>query len=507
MRTGMRNNEAGFGLVIVLILLALGSLLIAPVLRLTFTTLQAKQINTDILDDQYARDGAAEFGIWQLIYGGATTFLTDTDECPDNICTYDVVLNGISTTVTIRMRTELGTYQVPGAEDNKVRPTQTVICAINGSNFVDDCDDPDDRLPVQSGMVAKYTVSLEQVSPALTDTILAIYSELPKGFRFIPGSVTSPDGSFPEMLPEVLNLFPEDIRGGGEEILKWDLSSKNVMFEQGEIKIFTFNVAIDNKQDRYCNDIFVKMSSPPHEQSGKTAIIVVGGSAPDGCDGGGVKVEKFVDNQVAPPNVTTIFTYLINVENLDNTPRHMDSIKDVLPQGGFAYCSTTNPPTVGTCDDPMIKIVDAPFDPQTDSFTDTSAPYATFADPVETLNNGRWELFWDGPGGAGWNISAAGNSGDTFIMRFQAYVTPTESGSYFNEVFTDVDCSAPNALTTSPDDVTTSEDYCASYSWPTGGTLVPMYDVNSEADRTSGQGNVIVGGSGTTLESWHVDDL
>ena len=116
-KTGVRSNEAGFGLVLVLILLALGSLLIAPVLRLTYTTLQAKQISTDILDDQYARDGAAEFGIWQLIYGGATVFLNTNDaaNCDNNECTYEVVLNGSTSTVTLRMRTELGTYQVPGS--------------------------------------------------------------------------------------------------------------------------------------------------------------------------------------------------------------------------------------------------------------------------------------------------------------------------------------------------------------------------------------------------------
>ena len=90
-------------------------------------------------------------------------------------------------------------------------------------------------------------------------------------------------------------------------------------------------------------------------------------------------------------------------------------------------------------------------------------------------------------------------------MRFQTSVTLEVSGSYYNEVFADVDCAAPQILIA--EGVTTAQDYCASYSWPTAGTLVPMYDVNSAAERTSGQGNISVGVGTTSLESWHVDDL
>lgn len=72
----MSTGQHGFALLLVLILIAAGSLLLTPSLQLATSSLKAKQIRTTILQEQYARDGAAEYGIWQLIHGGATSRLT-----------------------------------------------------------------------------------------------------------------------------------------------------------------------------------------------------------------------------------------------------------------------------------------------------------------------------------------------------------------------------------------------------------------------------------------------
>lgn len=72
-----------------------------------------------------------------------------------------------------------------------------------------------------AGMVARYTVSLEQVSPDTTVGLTAIYDELPKGFALIPGSVVSQDGS----LPEIESITPENIGSPPGEIWKWQFSS------------------------------------------------------------------------------------------------------------------------------------------------------------------------------------------------------------------------------------------------------------------------------------------
>lgn len=88
------------------------------------------------------------------------------------------------------------------------------------------------------------------------------------------------------------------------------------------------------------------------------------------------------------------------------------------------------------------------------------------------------------------------------IIRFQAYVTPEASGSYYNEVFVDTDCVAPGPLKT--EGVTTDQEYCASYSWPSGGMVVPAYDVRADSGSTTGQGNVALGDGTGSLDSWTI---
>jgi hypothetical protein len=159
----------------------------------------------------------------------------------------------------------------------------------------------------------------------------------------------------------------------------------------------------------------------------------------------------------------------------------------------------------------MYKAADDPFDPATGDFADING-FTTLDDPVQTYLAGdeRWELFFDGPG-AGWNLAGAGQAGDNLIFRIQAWVIPTLSGSYYNEFFVDIGsgCVAPTALSNPPESVITDAEYCASYSWPSGGTIVPTYDVKSDVGATTGQGNVDIDWSGGTgsaqLNSWHIN--
>ena len=120
----MKTGERGYALVLVLILLALGTTMVIPTLQLAFASLRAKQINTSIFVEQYARDGAAEYAVWKLMWGGTTDLLT-VDNYEENST---VTLNGIVVDLVIRMRTTLGTTGVAGAEDNRVRVTKTVVC-------------------------------------------------------------------------------------------------------------------------------------------------------------------------------------------------------------------------------------------------------------------------------------------------------------------------------------------------------------------------------------------
>ena len=147
-----------------------------------------------------------------------------------------------------------------------------------------------------------------------------------------------------------------------------------------------------------------------------------------------------------------------------------------------------------------------PFDPATDFFTSTAGFTTISQDPTQTLTSTRWELFWDDGTDVTQGLDKADDPFDTFIMRFQVHATLAASGSYYNEVFIDLDCSVPSPLLT--EGVTTASDYCSPYSWPSGGSIVPAYDTQTVGDTTIGQGNMSLGsGAGDSgLESWHVEN-
>lgn len=215
-------------------------------------------------------------------------------------------------------------------------------------------------------------------------------------------------------------------------------------------------------------------------------------------------MSKYVNQPLALPGITTIFTYIVNVENIEKNTQHLEGLKDVLPQGGFLFCNgTTQGDPLQSCDAPMYKLVADNADPSIpNTFTDTIG-FTSLADPALTYNAvaDRWELIWDD----GWGMTQAGMSQDTLIMRFQAEFTPIASGSFYNEIFVDVSCSVPSVLKTAPNDVSSQADYCASYSWPSGGSLVPTNDVRSETDSSNGWGNITVGSGSGRLESWYVE--
>ena len=99
------SGEKGYVLTAVWIFLVVGALMLIPALRLAYSTLNIKQLRTLTLQDQYARDGAAEHALWKLEYGGGTAELTEATQTIE----YTIVLNGISTDVVIQLRAELNT--------------------------------------------------------------------------------------------------------------------------------------------------------------------------------------------------------------------------------------------------------------------------------------------------------------------------------------------------------------------------------------------------------------
>ena len=170
----MRTGERGYMLVMVLIVLAVGSTSIIPVMNLVQTGLTSNRIQTTQLDVQYAGDGGAEFAIWQLLYGDATEQLTaDGEEV-----LYTISLNGIETVVVIRLNGASSQLaSLAGAEDNRTRPYATVECARDGDGVYD--DDCPSLPPTTSGMLARYTVSFDHYSPDATVGLPSVYHHLP----------------------------------------------------------------------------------------------------------------------------------------------------------------------------------------------------------------------------------------------------------------------------------------------------------------------------------------
>ena len=152
--TDVRQNEEGLITLLTLMLLTMGTFFLVPGIGMANTALTSKGIQSGLLAEQYARDAGTEFAVWNLIYGAASSTLSEQNPQVE----YIVNLNG----ETLAWHAEQGSLLVPAAEDDKIRPSSTVVCDIDHDGFDDDCL----ALPKNFiGMVARYTIFLEQVSP------------------------------------------------------------------------------------------------------------------------------------------------------------------------------------------------------------------------------------------------------------------------------------------------------------------------------------------------------
>jgi len=100
------RNAEGQALPMVLILMAVGGLIIAPLLSYTSSGLKTGQVYEEISDEFYAADGGVEDGLWQIKYDNLEDLFssyevydyTTTYEYPD---TYPVEINDIDVDVSI----------------------------------------------------------------------------------------------------------------------------------------------------------------------------------------------------------------------------------------------------------------------------------------------------------------------------------------------------------------------------------------------------------------------
>ncbi|MFQ5861049.1 MAG: hypothetical protein ACE5IG_05825, partial [Dehalococcoidia bacterium] len=178
------QGERGQAFILVLILLALGSTLIAPSISLGITALQSGQIHTELLEEQYAAEGALQAVMWQLLYD--PSFLEQvTGDGGGTLPT--VTLNGVDVTATIGVKTPPRLSGVGLAKNYQVKPTKTVC-----PNGVDDGPDDPCPEPVAPGIPTTFTyiITLERLEPDDTvfDRVDKVKDGLPLGLTYVPNS-------------------------------------------------------------------------------------------------------------------------------------------------------------------------------------------------------------------------------------------------------------------------------------------------------------------------------
>ncbi|MFC2033834.1 hypothetical protein ACFLTT_00315 [Chloroflexota bacterium] len=452
----MRKRQAGYSLVMVLIVLAIGAMLVVPSLYLTSTSTKNNQIVNRQVKSMYAADAAQEYIMWKLKYNNlGSLFSYDGQTYYDS---FDCC--GIPVNITIVMRATESVGGICLSQDDVIKPDSSV--------------DPD-TVPVSSDYkYFTYIIRLEQIGANTTQGLDAVYDIISDGFDRVSTSYENGssyirvDGGEWESIPD-----PDWDWDQSNYVLRWPASGS---FES-PIRDFTVDQVKELKftvygklpsTGVYCNWVALK---PWNTLSGASAPVFVGNVSDNTCSEGMLHVDKNADPEVIQPGVETLVEYTINITNMDTNTRQISEVVDYLPPE-FFYVS----PTSGISTD----------DPQ------TSYEYICGADR-QVL---RWEEAEITNGSIG--------SGDTSTLTFFAQTTKDVSGTYYNEAlaFTDTDQSFNRVMTNIG---IPSERIDAGYSWNSGTVIVPAYDSQTETDLITINANLSLILGGITIHSWQLE--
>ena len=452
----MRKRETGHAFILVLIILAIGSLSVVPALKLTGTSLKSSQIVTREVEAMYAADGAQEYVLWKLLYDGlGANFTYDGDNV-----TFQCDVCGKEVDILLIMRATTSEGGLVLATDDVVRPTKTVT---------------PDTVPDGNSRTYTYTIRLEQISDNNTQGLDAVYDILPKSFDlgdYLAGSsyLRVEGGEWENIADPLIEVEANQVR------LRWPASGNFTSpirdFEVRQVKELKFQVTgtlLANKV--HCNWAVLK---PWDTVSGPQAPINVGSPANPGVcsEDGLLTVAKTSDPQIIQPGVVADVKYTINITNLDGFTHSIEEITDYLP-AGFTY-------------------------------TDNSTSGLTTLNPQQSLENlngvDRWKLTWAAP-----ELPPAGHisiaSDETLTLTFWITTTKDVSGSYYNEVEVLSDVPVPKIFS----DIGVFEgDYFISYSWNTGAVIVPAYDSQADADQVLIDANMALILGGIAITSWQI---
>jgi hypothetical protein len=93
-----RVSQRGQALVIVLAVMAVGTVAIAPFMGLASTTLLGAGVYTETINDRYACDAGAEHAMWNLVWGNLASLIPN----PGNSTSYNLAesVNGVIPQIT-----------------------------------------------------------------------------------------------------------------------------------------------------------------------------------------------------------------------------------------------------------------------------------------------------------------------------------------------------------------------------------------------------------------------
>lgn len=428
-----RKGQTGQGLLLALILLAIGALVVVPALTLTTTSLKNSQLIGGRARSLYAVDAAQEFVMWKLLIPGyISTFTYDGQS--DNF-TVDVCGQPVKVSVVMRA---IATWRgVTLIANTPIKPTKTVSTTNN--------------------ITFTYTISLEQISSDTSEGLDAVYDVLPSytsassggpNYDYISGSsqLSSDGGTTWTSIND-----PAVVKSGSNIRLQWPatydystgtggFTSPTSNFTGAQIKQIKFKVMPSSLGSNvtYYNWLVLK---PWNTVAGPIAPLVTGtGANPkDGL----LMVTKSTNTVFIPPGQSTTITYTITITNLQGNTNQIQTITDYLPPG-FNYVGQT---------------------------TGLPAGKYTFNTYNGTVN-GVYRTAANWTFSPAWSIG--GNPpGNVQSFTFKASTSENVSGSYYNEIMV---VPATKAGTLFSSIGIGDTQFSSGYSWNSAPVIVPAYD-------------------------------
>ncbi len=444
----MLKRQRGQAFILVLILLAVGGLLIMPALNLASTGLKSRMVQHTNLMEYYAADGAQEYSLWLLT---DPEFVADLINSEDGeVGPFYIVLNRVQAEYSI-------TWQI--AED----------AAPSGAPLTDDryritVVVTPDNVPVPDTYTEfTYTITLQYMQPEVpTEPLEQLQVTVPSGFTYRAGSVSGLVGLEPSQTGSFNTGYT----------YTWNFDPA-ISFDYWEEKVMGFEAYATPSELTYYTEVGVR-TSIPRGSTGPTAPIVVGNPPEVGIPR--LAVTKTVDPEIVSPTdpdnpVGTLLTYTISLKNQSSVDAIVvQKIEDILPVDFIYLPMGAGGVVSGSV---FTRFGEVPFDPQ--KWTLVEVDDGIYRHDLE------------------WSFTPTGNlyvlPGETLTLNFQAIGYVYASGTYANELWV----TAPGA------------QVGQEYSWPTGGVIVPQFDIDSGSGSTTLKVVTELSGGSHRIKSWQVD--